>query len=51
LGNLSIEEQAWAALENSVIYYQGQPVGTIAALDPEIAALNYDQCFIRDFIS
>jgi Alkaline and neutral invertase len=51
LGSLSIEEQAWKALEESIVYYQGQPVGTIAALDPEIAALNYDQCFIRDFIS
>ncbi|KAM3093660.1 glycoside hydrolase 100 family protein [Phormidesmis sp. 146-12] len=51
MGNLSIEEQAWQALEESIVYYQGQPVGTIAALDPEIAALNYDQCFIRDFIS
>ncbi len=26
-------------------------MGTIAALDPEIEALNYDQCFIRDFVS
>jgi hypothetical protein len=51
LGSLSIEEQAWQTLEESIVYYQGQPVGTIAALDPETAALNYDQCFIRDFIS
>lgn len=51
MGSLSIEEQAWQTLEESIVYYQGQPVGTIAALDPETAALNYDQCFIRDFIS
>ncbi len=51
MGSQSIEEQAWAALEKSIIYFRGQPVGTIAALDPEIAALNYDQCFIRDFVS
>jgi hypothetical protein len=47
----SIAEQAWRALENSIIYHEGQPVGTVAACDPDIAALNYDQCFVRDFIS
>ncbi|NJN56315.1 MAG: alkaline invertase [Leptolyngbyaceae cyanobacterium SL_5_9] len=46
-----ITEQAWDALEQSIIYYQGRPVGTIAACDPDISALNYDQCFIRDFVS
>ena len=51
MGSQSIEEQAWSALEKSIIYFRGQPIGTIAALDPEIAALNYDQCFIRDFVS
>lgn len=44
-------EEAWDALEKSIVYYQGRPVGTIAARDPDIAALNYDQCFIRDFVS
>ncbi|NJK47644.1 alkaline invertase [Candidatus Gracilibacteria bacterium] len=34
----------------SIIYYQGQPVGTFAANDPNMDALNYDQCFIRDFV-
>ena len=51
MSDKSIEEQAWSALESSIIYYQGRPIGTIAARDPDIAALNYDQCFIRDFIS
>ena len=51
MGSQSLEEQAWSALEKSIIYFRGQPIGTIAALDPEIAALNYDQCFIRDFVS
>lgn len=46
-----IEEQAWDALEKSIIYYQGRPIGTIAACDSDIAALNYDQCFLRDFVS
>lgn len=51
MGDRSIVEQAWDVLEESIIYYQGRPIGTIAARDPDIAALNYDQCFIRDFIS
>jgi len=51
LSDRLIVEQAWEALEHSIIYYQGRPVGTIAACDPDISALNYDQCFIRDFVS
>jgi ribosomal protein L21E len=51
LSDRAIEEQAWDALEKSIIYFQGRPVGTIAACDPDIAALNYDQCFLRDFVS
>jgi len=43
--------EAWQALENSIIYYDGQPIGTVAAHDPEVDALNYDQCFVRDFVS
>jgi hypothetical protein len=37
-------------LEKSILYYRGQPIGTIAAQDPTVDALNYDQCFIRDFV-
>lgn len=44
------EEEAWLLLEKSIIYYQGRPIGTVAAQDPEVKALNYDQCFIRDFV-
>lgn len=43
-------KEAWERLEKSIIYYQGQPVGTFAANDPNMDALNYDQCFIRDFV-
>ena len=43
-------EEAWELLEKSIIYYQGRPIGTLAAQDPELKALNYDQCFIRDFV-
>jgi hypothetical protein len=42
---------AWKALEESVIYYNGRPVGTVAARDPDVEALNYNQCFVRDFVS
>ena len=45
--------QSWTiarkALEDSIIYYQGRPVGTIAALDSTLPALNYNHCFMRDF--
>ena len=41
--------KAWIELEKSIILYRGEPVGTVAARDPSIAALNYDQCFTRDF--
>lgn len=47
----SIEASAWEALEKSILYYQGRPVGTVAAFDVSVEALNYDQCFIRDFVS
>jgi Alkaline and neutral invertase len=46
----TIEQQANRLLEKSIIYYQNKPVGTVAATDSEREALNYDQCFIRDFI-
>ncbi|MEM7581079.1 MAG: glycoside hydrolase 100 family protein, partial [Cyanobacteria bacterium P01_A01_bin.80] len=42
-------ESAWQALEAGIINYQGRPVGTVAARDLEMDALNYDQCFTRDF--
>lgn len=40
---------AWDELEKSVMLYRGEPVGTVAARDTEVDALNYDQCFTRDF--
>ncbi|GLT75336.1 hypothetical protein SLA2020_470680 [Shorea laevis] len=46
-----IEDEAWDLLLDSVVYYCGSPVGTIAANDPTSSnILNYDQVFIRDFI-
>ncbi|KAF3886150.1 MULTISPECIES: glycoside hydrolase 100 family protein [Nostocales] len=47
----NIESEAWKALENSILYYKGRPVGTVAAYDSSVEALNYDQCFVRDFVS
>ena len=40
---------AWQELEQSVVSYRGNPVGTVAARDPDSQALNYDQVFSRDF--
>lgn len=50
--------EAWEALRRSLVYFRGQPVGTIAALDNSEEKLNYDQvtepemhlnlwCFLR----
>lgn len=47
----SVVEEAWDLLRESVVYYCGNPIGTIAANDPsDTSILNYDQVFIRDFI-
>jgi len=37
-------------LETSILYYQGRPIGTSAACDPNPAAPNYNECFVRDFV-
>jgi hypothetical protein len=42
--------EAILALEDSIIYYKDRPIGTVAARDREVEALNYDQCFVRDFV-
>lgn len=44
-------DQAYRLLDASVIRYRGRPVGTVAASDPSgLAADNYRDCFIRDFM-
>ncbi|KAL6188436.1 hypothetical protein ACLB2K_039829 [Fragaria x ananassa] len=46
-----IEKEAWGLLRDSVVEYCGNPVGTLAAIDPaDKTPLNYDQVFIRDFV-
>ncbi len=43
-------QSAYRVLQDSIIHYRGEPVGTMAACDPEgLAAENYQDCFIRDF--
>ncbi|CAM8984829.1 hypothetical protein QQ045_009081 [Rhodiola kirilowii] len=43
--------EAWDALRRSMVYFRGQPVGTIAAYDhASEEVLNYDQVFVRDFV-
>jgi hypothetical protein len=51
IGQGDIVTEAWKALEDSIIYYYGRPVGSVAALDPDVEPLNYNQCFVRDFVS
>ncbi|KAL8128946.1 hypothetical protein V2J09_018101 [Rumex salicifolius] len=45
-----IVSEAWEALRKSMVFFRGQPVGTIAALDNSEEELNYDQVFVRDFV-
>lgn len=50
LSNMAVE--AKQLLYDAIIEYQGQAVGTIASLDCDgMAATNYHDCFIRDFVS
>ncbi|XP_047956157.1 probable alkaline/neutral invertase B isoform X2 [Salvia hispanica] len=42
--------EAWDDLRRALVYFRGQPVGTIAALDSSDEKLNYDQVFVRDFV-
>ncbi|MFP4155052.1 MAG: glycoside hydrolase 100 family protein [Halothiobacillaceae bacterium] len=44
-------EDAYQLLEQSLLHYDGKPVGTIASLDPRAPAENYRDCFVRDFVS
>ncbi|CAA6668408.1 unnamed protein product [Spirodela intermedia] len=42
---------AWDALRKSMVYFRGQPLGTLAAVDHAAEeVLNYDQVFVRDFV-
>ena len=45
----SIITRAYTLLDEAIIYYDKQPVGTVAARDKSLSASNYNECFIRDF--
>ena len=44
-------DSAYEILEQSIMYHDGNPIGTVAALNSQqLAAANYTECFVRDFI-
>ena len=43
-------KSAYDLLHKSVLYYEGIPVGTAAAVHSAVHAANYEECFIRDFV-
>jgi len=43
-------QSAYELLQKSILYYQGDPVGTAAAVHNSVEAANYTECFIRDFV-
>ncbi|KAL5129786.1 putative alkaline/neutral invertase B [Glycine soja] len=45
-----IVSEGWEALMRSLVYFRGQRVGTIAAMDSSDEKINYDQVFVRDFV-
>lgn len=50
MNTISALESAYQLLNDAILYYKGEPVGTAAALDPRVAANNYEECFVRDFV-
>ncbi|HAN73560.1 MAG TPA: alkaline invertase [Planktothrix sp. UBA8407] len=49
--NQSLIAEAETCLQQSIRFYHGKPVGTVAAADKVLLEeqLNYNECFIRDF--
>ncbi len=43
-------KDAYALLEKSILYFNDDPIGTIAACDQRSAAPNYEEIFVRDFV-
>lgn len=44
-------QAAYDILEQSIMYHNGNAIGTSAALQsPRLAAENYSECFVRDFV-
>lgn len=42
-------DAAWRQLQESIVRFRGEPVGTVASGDDEACSQNYDQVFTRDF--
>ncbi|MFV2057586.1 MAG: glycoside hydrolase 100 family protein, partial [Thiohalomonadales bacterium] len=45
-----ILDSANKLLDDSILNYRGEPVGTAAAVDESVEAENYTECFVRDFV-
>lgn len=41
--SVTMVEEAWERLKKSTVYFKGNPVGTLAAMDPIAESLNYNQ--------
>jgi len=50
INEIEILNSAYELLRQSILTYKGKPIGTVAALDQTVAAPNYEECFVRDFI-
>ncbi len=46
---IDLLNEAWQLLQDSIVEYDGKPIGTLAAFDKSTEALNYNQIFMRDF--
>lgn len=45
----NIWKDAWKKLNDSIVTYRNNPIGTLASVDLTIETLNYGQVFTRDF--
>lgn len=51
MSNETAFEAAYKLLNRSIIRYQGEPIGTVAAIQSSsLVAVNYAECFVRDFV-
>ena len=51
LSESELLNEAWERLEGSILSYDKEPVGTVAAAaEHGVKQYNYGHCFIRDFV-
>ena len=43
-------QSAYDVIERSILEFNNRPVGTSAAVDESVEAVNYTECFVRDFV-